>query len=278
MASEDNVRLSLAGAQDKLAVGLVDNSVALVKGTTPTTHILKPLIEGVKDSVYNELFCLRLAAQLNIETPQAEIRWLEDTPYFLVERYDRKIDASKKIMRLHQEDFCQALGILPELKYEREGGPSVLQSLTLLQNYSLRPAADRRALIQRLIFNYLIGNADAHGKNYSVLFAGNQPRLAPAYDLLSTVIYPNLSMKMAMKIGGKYTPDDVFLRHWYRIIPDTALARRSLNKDIIKMSKDCLEQSHALKSTLKAKGIYSTIFEDICHVIKKRSQSILEQF
>lgn len=278
LASEDNVRLSLAGAQDKLAVTLVDNSVALVKGTTPTTHILKPLIEGVKDSVYNELFCLRLAAQLNIETPQAEIRWVEDTPYFLVERYDRQIDLSKKITRLHQEDFCQVLSVLPELKYEREGGPSVLQSLQLLHNYSLQPAADRRAFTQRLIFNYLIGNADAHGKNYSMLFAGKQPRLAPAYDLLSTVIYPNLSMKMAMKIGGKYDPDDVLLRHWYRIIPDTAPAKRTLNKDLIKMSKDCVEQSHTLKTTLKAQGMYSTIFEDICHVIKKRAEYILGQF
>ncbi len=278
LAGEDNVRLSLAGVQDKLAVSLVDDCIAFVRGTTPTSHILKPLIEDVKDSVYNELFCLRLAAQLNIETPRAEIRWLEDMPYFLVERYDRKADSRKKIIRLHQEDFCQALGVLPELKYEREGGPSVLQSLELLQNHSVMPAVDRLAFIQRLIFNYLIGNADAHGKNSSVLFTGRQPKLAPAYDLLSTSIYPNLSIKMAMKIGGKYDPDAVLLGHWHRIVPDTAAAKRALNKALVKMSKDCLEQAHALKSTLKEQGMYSTIFEDICQVIKKRSEHILKQF
>ena len=277
LAGEDNVRLSLAGAQDKLAVSLVDDCIALVRGTTPTSHILKPLIEDVKDSVYNELFCLRLAAQLNIETPRAEIRFLGDMPYFLVERYDRKTDSGKKIIRLHQEDFCQALGVLPELKYEREGGPSVSQGLELLQNHSVRPAADRLAFIQRLIFNYLIGNADAHGKNSSMLYVGRQPRLAPAYDLLSTVIYPNLSAKMAMKIGGKYDPDVVLVCHWYGIISDTAAAKRTLNKDLAKMSRNCLEQAHVLKSALKEQGIYSPIFEDICQVIKKRSEHILKQ-
>ncbi|MBX9805418.1 MAG: type II toxin-antitoxin system HipA family toxin [Alphaproteobacteria bacterium] len=277
MAGEDNVRLSLAGAQDKLAISLVDDCIALVRGTTPTTHILKPLIEEVKDSVYNELFCLSLAALLEIETPRAEIRWLDDTPYFLVERYDRQIDSNNKIVRIHQEDFCQVLGVLPELKYEREGGPSVTQSLELLQNHSLQPAADRLAFIQRLIFNYLIGNSDAHGKNNSILFTNRLPRLAPAYDLLSTIIYPNLSNKMAMKIGGKYDPEVVLLRHWQRIVPDTTVAKRALNKDLMKISKDCLEQAHTLKAALKEQGTYSIIFDDICQVIKKRSDHILRQ-
>lgn len=137
---------------------------------------------------------------------------------------------------------------------------------------------DQISFIQRLIFNYLIGNSDAHGKNNSMLFVDRQPQLAPAYDLLSTVIYPNLSNKMAMKIGGKDDPDVVLLRHWHRIVTDTAAARKALSKDLIKMSKDCLAQAYTLKSVLKAQGTYSTIFEDICQVIKKRSECILKQF
>lgn len=275
LGGTDNIRLSLAGAQDKIAVSLVDNCIALVQGTTPTSHILKPLIAGVKDSVHNELFCLRLAKLLNIETPHAEVRWLEGTPYFLIERYDRIFEAGTGIKRLHQEDFCQALGILPELKYEREGGPGIAQSLGLLQQYSLRPAADQLAFIQRIIFNYLIGNSDAHGKNYSLLYRERQPTLAPAYDLLCTAIYPHLSRKMAMKIGGKYDPDSVFLRHWHQLVPQTAASRRALNKNLMKMSKDCLEQSSNLKIILKEEGVQSAIFDDVCHVIRKRGEHIL---
>ena len=110
--------------------------------------------------------------------------------YFNVERYDRIQDKNGVIKRLHQEDFCQALGIMPELKYEREGGPSVAKCLELLQTYSAKPAADHLAFIKRLIFNYLIGNADAHAKNFSFLYKDQAPTLAPAYDLLCTAIYP----------------------------------------------------------------------------------------
>lgn len=278
MAGGDNLRLSLAGAQDKIAVTIVDGSIALVKGTTPTSHILKPLIEDIKDSVHNEYFCLSLAKLMDIETPEVEIHWLGDTPYFLVKRYDRKIVPDKNIQRLHQEDFCQALGILPELKYEREGGPSIAKSLELLHQYSLQPAVDRIAFIQRVIFNFLIGNADAHGKNYSLLYTDRLPTLAPAYDLLCTALYPNLSHKMAMRIGGKYEPDFVFLHHWHQLIPNTTAAKKALNKDLIRMSKNCLNHAHELRESLKQKGITSPIFEDICQVIKKRSEPILEQF
>jgi serine/threonine-protein kinase HipA len=277
MAGGDNIRLSLAGAQDKLAVRLVDDSIALVKGTTPTTHILKPVIEDIKDSVHNELFCLHLAKLLKIDTPKAEIRWLGSTPYFLVERYDRKLDANKEIKRLHQEDFCQALGILPEFKYEREGGPSIARSLSLLQQHSLTPVGDCLAFIHRLIFNYLIGNSDAHGKNFSVLYLDGHPVLAPAYDLLSTTIYPNLSPKMAMKIGEQYDPEFVSLRHWHRVIPDTATSKKALNNDLTRMARDCLEQASILATTLKEQGIFSTVFDDICKVIKKRSSQILNE-
>ena len=278
LAGQDNLRLSLAGAQDKIAVTIIEGSIALVKGTTPTSHILKPLIEDLKDSVHNEYFCLALARLMNIETPEAEIHWLGDTPYFLVKRYDRKIVSGKGINRLHQEDLCQALGILPELKYEREGGPSIASTLELLQKYSLQPAVDRIAFIQRVIFNFLIGNADAHGKNYSLLYTDRLPILAPAYDLLCTTIYPNLSNKMAMRIGGKYDPNTVFLRHWHQLVPDTTAAKKVLNKDLIKISKDCLNYAHTLKESLKGKGIFSPIFEDICQVIKKRSEHIVGQF
>jgi serine/threonine-protein kinase HipA len=277
MTGSDNIRLSLAGAQDKLAVGMVSGQIALIHGTSPTTHILKPIIDHVKDSVYNEYFCLKLAAKMNLTAPQVEVRWLGDTPYFLIERYDRVHSASGQIQRLHQEDFCQALAIMPELKYEREGGPNVANCLKIIQDHTLNPVADSLAFIQRLIFSYLIGNADAHGKNYSLLYKGNSISLAPAYDLLSTEVYPDMSMKMAMKIGGKYEPFDVLARHWHRIVPDNYLAKNSLNKVLLKMSDECTLQSEALRIELSKNVIDSSIFDQICSVISKRAAYIKSQ-
>lgn len=277
MTGSDNIRLSLAGAQDKLAVGIVAEQIALIHGTSPTTHILKPVIEHVKDSVYNEYFCLRLAAKMGLNAPHVEIRWLGDTPYFLIKRYDRMKAESGQIIRLHQEDFCQALGIMPELKYEREGGPNIANCLAIIKDYTLNPAADSLAFIRRIIFNYLIGNADAHGKNYSLLYNGNSISLAPAYDLLSTEVYPDISMKMAMKIGGKYEPFDVLARHWHRIVPDNIVAKNSLNKELLNLSNECILQSEMLREELRNKVMNSDICDEICRVISKRAAYIKSQ-
>ncbi len=276
LAGDDGLRLSLAGAQDKIAVGLHDDKIALIRGISPTTHILKPVIGDIKDSVHNELFCMRLAQMVGINVPEAEIRFVNNRPYFLVERYDRIHDDSV-VKRLHQEDFCQAMGIMPDIKYEREGGPNFAQCQDILRESSAKPAADQIALLERLIFNYLIGNADAHGKNFSLLYRSNKPELAPAYDLLSTAVYPDLSAKMAMKIGGKYKPDDVFLRHWYKLVPDTAAARKNLEKQLIDMSKNCKDKAAQLKADLKAQKITSGVFDDICAVIDKRTKHIEDQ-
>ena len=278
LAGDDGLRLSLAGAQDKIAVGMQDGKIALVKGHTPTTHILKPLIEDIKDSVHNEVFCMRLAAMMDIDVPSVEIRWLGDTPYFLIERYDRiKTDAGK-VQRLHQEDFCQAMGIMPDIKYEREGGPSVADCQTVLRENSTQPAADNLRFLERVIFNYLIGNADAHGKNYSLLYTNAKPQLAPAYDLLCTKVYPELSVRMAMKIGKKYKPDDVFIRHWNRLVPDTKAAHKNLGNQLTKMTNNCVEKSEELRSKFEAQDVKSEIFGNIIAVIKSRANHIKGEF
>ncbi|MGH1398001.1 MAG: type II toxin-antitoxin system HipA family toxin [Alphaproteobacteria bacterium] len=276
LAGDDGLRLSLAGAQDKIAVGLRDDKIALIRGTTPTTHILKPMIDDIKDSVHNELFCMRLAKLVGIDVPAAQIRHVNDTPYFLVERYDR-VHNDGTIKRLHQEDFCQALGIMPDVRYECEGGPNFARCQDVLRDASAKPAADQIALLERLIFNYLIGNADAHGKNFSLLYKGNKPELAPAYDLLSTAVYPDLSAKMAMKIGGKYKPDDVFLRHWHKLIPDTAAAKKNLEKQLTDMSKKCLDKSRHLKNDMESQNIKSSIFDEISEIIIARAKHIEDQ-
>ncbi len=278
LAGDDGLRLSLAGAQDKIAVGMKDGKIALVKGHTPTTHILKPLIEDVKDSVHNEVFCMRLAAMMGIDVPSVEIRWLGDTPYFLIERYDRVKTGAGEIQRLHQEDFCQAMGIMPDIKYEREGGPSVADCQEVLRENSTRPAVDNLRFLERVIFNYLIGNADAHGKNFSLLYTNAKPQLAPAYDLLCTKVYPELSVRMAMKIGKKYKPDDVFLRHWNRLVPDTKAAHKNLGNQLEKMADNCVIKSEELRLKFESQGVKSEIFDGIITVIKSRANHIKGEF
>jgi len=264
--------MSLAGAQDKLAVALVNNEIALTKGTSPTTHIIKPPISDIPDSVFNEYFCMVLAQRMNLPVASVAVRYAESIPYLLIERYDRTEDHH----RLHQEDFCQALSVPPELKYENEGGPSIKSCLDLIEHYSLRPAVDRITVIQTIIFNYLIGNADAHAKNYSFLYQTRRPQLAPAYDLLSTAVYPQLSQKMAMKIGGKYRPEDVFLRHWNQLAPDTRLAKNTMEKELKQFAKELPKKSLMLSHDLGFQGLSSPIYEKIQGIIEARCKHILK--
>lgn len=277
-AGEEGVRLSLAGAQDKLAVRMIGDKLALMRGGAPTTHILKTLISDradVRDSVHNELFCMMLAARCGLSVPHVQMRRTPKEPYLLVERYDRRSQGND-VVRLHQEDFCQALSIPPENKYEAAGGPGISACLDEIQKDSVQPLPDRLAFLDIVIFNYLIGNSDAHGKNFSFLYEDGKPRLAPAYDLLSTAVYPELAIKMAMKIGGKYEPDDVYLRHWHRLVPDTAIARTAMEKSLAELSAKALDQAGKLHAELKSESITSPVLDSILGVIKKRSARLKE--
>ena len=125
-----------------------------------------------------------------------------------------------------------------------------------------------------MIFNYLIGNADAHGKNFSLLYKGAYPILSPTYDLISTAVYPNLSKKMAMKIGGKYNPQDVYLHHWLKLVGDSELAKKALEAQIKDMANATLNAAIQLKKELRSEIITSPIFDKIISVI----QSNVEKF
>lgn len=219
MIQDGNLRLSLAGAQDKLPVHYALGKLALPSGTTPSTHLLKVGSPSFPDLVQNELFCLTLAREVGLPAPHAELAPTR-TPILLVERFDRQLQADGTIMRLHQEDFCQALGRPPEAKYESEGGPSLAELFTVLARGSSTPLPDKRDLLRWVFFNFLIGNADAHAKNVAFLW-GRQggspgPQLAPFYDLVCTAAYEALATKQAQKIGGEYRPRYVAGRHWGR--------------------------------------------------------------
>jgi serine/threonine-protein kinase HipA len=253
LVGSDDVRLSLAGAQDKVAILMDKGRVGLAQGGQPTSHILKPAMIDFEDSVYNEFFCMRLAARVGIDTARVELKTARDRTFLLVSRYDRTISLDGKVLRLHQEDFCQAASILPEMKYENEGGPSIALCMDLIGRYSAQPAVDQRNFLRRIIFNYLIGNADAHGKNFSFLHQVKKVRLAPAYDLLSTSIYDGITDKMAMKIGGRYQPQQLCLRHWQRLVVDTQTAQRHLQAMMNTMAEKTVLESKNLSEQLSCK-------------------------
>lgn len=210
METSEDIRISLAGVQDKLAVVVNPSGrIGLPRGTTPSTHILKPASTERRGRrgdrlaypalVANEAMCLTLARHAGIEVPELQVLNVDDEPALLIARYDRR-GLDGRLVRLHQEDFCQALGIPSRQKYEADGGPGLGQALDLIRRYSSQVVEDTDAFVDRVAFNYLIGNCDAHAKNFSLLYARDGTRLSPAYDLLSTEVYDHLSRKMAMSI------------------------------------------------------------------------------
>ncbi len=234
-------RLSLAGAQDKVAVILVDDRLALPTGTEPSTHILKTPIQGFDGTVPNELLCMRTAAAIGLAVAPAERRVASGREFLLVERFDRVRSINDRgrgtIQRIHQEDLCQALGVPTRLKYQSEGGPSLPDCFGLLTRHSRRPAVDRLALIRATAFNYLVGNCDAHAKNFSLQYSTAGLRLAPLYDLLSTLAYPDLSPRYAMKIGSKAAFRDIRGRHWSALAEASGLAPAQLRREVLTMAR-----------------------------------------
>ena len=241
LAGEDGLRLSLAGAQDKLPVVVRGGRVALSLGNTPSTHIIKPEPLRFPGLVANEFFCMTLAKAMGLKVSAVEKRNVGDKPCLIVQRYDRTVGADGIVTRLHQEDFCQALGFPPERKYQQEGGPLLRECIALLREWSTTPVLDIRDFLDGQIFNVLIGNADAHGKNYSMLYQGGQRRLAPFYDLVCTLAWPELSKTPAMKIGG-YGSLDVFTPDpWKKMAQEARLGWPMIRERIGVLSRQIIE-------------------------------------
>lgn len=277
LGGRQDVRLSLAGAQDKIAVKVVEGRVAIVKNGEPTTHILKPSIQGLEGTAQNETFCMSLAARLGIQAPDVQCARAGDTEYILVERFDRNPSGKSGVQRLHQEDFCQALSVPPELKYEEEGGPGIHQSLELINRVVARPAADRLIFLRMQIFHYLVGNADAHAKNFALLYSldAKAPSLSPIYDVVCTASYPELTKRIAMKIGGRNLPDTIKMQHWHAILPPTKASQRLLNKELKTLATRVVDEAQTLLKQADELGCQHAILKDIVKIIKTRSSMVL---
>jgi serine/threonine-protein kinase HipA len=192
----DRVRISLAGVQEKLLLTrMPDGSWGEPVDGTPSTHLLKPEIRDFPETVENEAFCMRLARNLGIQTATIETVEYGGRKLLVVERFDRTVTALGDVERIHQEDFCQVLSLSPKTKYQSEGGPSLKQIATVLRQFASPDSLSR--LLKAAFVNVLVGNGDAHGKNFSVLYQRDgRIELTPLYDTLSTAYYVDGDLSM----------------------------------------------------------------------------------
>jgi len=226
--AERDFRISVAGAQEKTALLLQDGQWVEPTGTTPTTHILKPAIGtlpngmDLSDSVENEHFCLRLMAAFSLPVARTEITTFAGTKTLVIERFDRLRARDGRLIRLPQEDCCQALSVPPTRKYQSEGGPGIVEICGLLQG-SDEPLRDRANFLKATILFWLIGATDGHAKNFSIaLMPGGRFTMTPLYDVLT--VQPSLDagqlqdkdMKLAMRAGKSrhYKVSEIQGRHF----------------------------------------------------------------
>lgn len=226
----DSGQFSLAGAQAKTALYRMKNGWGLPKGRTPTTHILKPETGRIIDIASNEHFCLELARRLDLPAALSRVEIIGGVPVIIVERYDR-LRRGESVIRVHQEDMCQALGVPPTKKYQQQGGPTIKHIMALLAD-SANPDLDRDRFMRAQALNFVIGGTDAHARNYSIVYApGGAFRLAPLYDVISDLPYADQrDSTLAMGIDGHRELRGIAPRHWKALAtdvgfePDRALA------------------------------------------------------
>ena len=273
LAGEAGIRLSLAGAQNKLPVYFDGQQVSLPMGGAPSSHILKPPIAGIPHTVENETFCMRMAEQLGLPVPAVQILQ-KAQPLYLISRYDRESDTRGGLLRIHQEDFCQALGVPPDAKYEVEGGPGLKDCFNLVREHSIQPAADISLLLDWVIFNFFVGNADAHAKNVSLLLTDKGPGLAPFYDLMCTAVYPQLATRMAMKIGNENRPDWIIELRWQTFAEEISVNYRLVQKKLNDVSKTILDMAEQVTNQLQGQYGGCDIYGEIIDVINIRCKKI----
>ena len=258
MAGELGLRLSLAGAQTKLPVVLAEARsatearVALPLDGTPSTHILKPEPVRFPGLVANEAWCMALARQVGLRVAESTRRMIGKTPCLIVKRYDRTPTGDGGVRRLHQEDFCQALGFPASRKYQQEGGPSLKDCIALIREWSSVPVIDIRDFLDAVIFAALTGNADAHSKNFSFLYSGRDRRLAPLYDQVCTLAWPELSKHLSMKIGTAGILAEVSPEHFQQLAISTRLSWPMVRERLTDLCDRIRETCRLLASPLNA--------------------------
>lgn len=277
--ARDTGQFSLAGAQPKTALLFENDKWGVPSGRIPTTHILKPPTGHFEGHAENEYLCLELARAFDLPTATARVAKFEKETAIVIERYDRE-RRGNDIIRVHQEDTCQALGVMPTRKYENEGGPSVPAIIDLLRTHSSGREEDVDTFIDAIGLNWLIAGTDAHAKNYSLLISGgSRVRLAPLYDIASILPYDNIDfhkVKLAMKIGGEYKLRNIIGRHWFKFAREVRVDSDLIIANLTNMTRRMPDEVLAALKRAKADGLTASILDRLSKLLIDRANECLK--
>ncbi|MEO1335712.1 MAG: type II toxin-antitoxin system HipA family toxin, partial [Myxococcota bacterium] len=266
-------RLSLAGAQDKVPVAMFDGRMHLPTHSAPSTHVLKLPNPLYADLTVNEAFVTALAQAAGLPAVESELASTEP-PALLVRRFDRRT-SNDTTVRIHQEDFCQALGLNAGRKYEQEGGPSLARCADLIRRASVEPLKDIMTLMRWVSFNLCVGNADAHGKNLALLYDPTGIRLAPLYDLVSTHAYRRLDPRFAMSVGGERDSEKLQKTHWTTEAKKLGMSPPVVIRFIKQTAESVLKAIDKAKITFEQKYGHHLVTDQIEVSTKRRAQRLL---
>ncbi len=282
LGRDQEFRISIAGAQEKTALTRWNDKWILPHGTTPTTHIFKPQIgelpNGIdlKHSVENEYFCLKLCKNIGLPSAEVEIAKFGDKSVLIVKRFDRQIDG-KRMLRLPQEDMCQALGIPPDAKYQSDGGPKMEDILIFLRG-SNTPKIDQANFIKSNIVFWLLGATDGHAKNFSIaLEPGGRFAMTPLYDVLTAEPsfasgdIPRNKYRLAMSVGKNrhYQMIEIMPRHFVQTAKRAGIGQgdvEAIFADVRNNAEKALEKTIADLPS----GFPSELAEPVAEAFRKR--------
>lgn len=281
-APDETGQFSLAGAQSKTALYWEGGRWGVPSGRIPTTHILKPPMPGLRGQVEHEHFCLLLARALDFASSNSSVLRFDRETCIVVERYDRlRQTSSNEYVRLHQEDMCQALSVMPALKYQSDGGPSIRHVVRLLRENSSAALEDMRQFVRAMALNFIILGTDAHAKNLSVIIAPGQSRtqlrLAPLYDVNSYLPYTDATrrVRMSMSVGGKYEYDEIMPRHWERESRSCGLPIDQTLADIRDMIARCPDAAADVARRCQESGLSHPVIRQLSTRIAARCAQLM---
>jgi serine/threonine-protein kinase HipA len=280
LVGEEGVSMSLAGVQSKIAVAIDDDDrICIPMNGSPSTHILKPDSPRLPGGVQNEAFCLTLAKRMGIPTPEVATGRAGNRTYLLVKRYDRT-DVGGRCRRLHQEDYCQALGKPPSAKYESNQtgtrGPTLKDMFDITRRH-MSPTEIVR-LLDMVILNVLACNSDAHAKNYSIMIRAANASLAPMYDIMCGEVWENVTKNLAQKIAGINRGDHLKRTHWQQFARECGLNPRQVIDRVCVLAKSAIaeaDQAASEVATMPA-GTHA-VLDQTRQAVQRRARCLLTQ-
>ena len=276
--SGERPRLSLAGAQHKCPVRVQEGTYLLPVNEAPSTHILKFEIADFRNVPAYETFTTALARAVGLEVADVELRTAGGRHFVEIARFDRVLRSDDRVVRLHQEDFCQALGLGHERKYEADGGPSLADCVRVLRDTVADPVIDIERLMNWQAFNWLAGNSDGHAKNLALLHSGRTIRLAPFYDLVCTRAIARVDRRLAMAIGGETDPGKISASHWQALAGECGIRPRFLQRLVHALADRILHNLQPVRSEFERRyGTWSALqrVEDVVARQCRRARSTL---